>query len=209
MATYSPDTFVLRSSPTSPFVRKVLMAAAVLGVSERLVLQPVDTQDKQDMLIHQNPLGKYPCLVLPSGEAVYGSGVILEFLQTIADDFSLLPTSGQERISLLTQAGLADGIIDAGALVIYEMRFHGPEKQSTEWIEHQLGKMRRALAAFEKAPPNHSVTNAVTIGLSCALGFLDRRQLLDWRHFCPHLVTWLDAFSMHEPAFRLTQPPPQ
>lgn len=184
------------------------MAATVLGVSERLVLQPVDPHDQQDMLIHQNPLGKYPCLVLPSGEAVYGSGVILEFLQTIADDSSLLPASGMERIALLTQAGLADGIIDAGALVIYETRFHGPEKQSTDWIDHQLEKVRRALAAFEKAPPNPSVTNLVTIGLSCALGFLDRRQLLDWRPLCPRLVAWLDAFSMHQPAFGLTQPPP-
>jgi glutathione S-transferase len=41
----------------------------------------------------------------------------------------------------------------------------------------------------------------VSIGLSCALGYLDWRKQVDWRPTYPTLVEWLKRFSAHEPAF--------
>lgn len=202
-----PGSFVLRSSLTSPFVRKVRIALDVLGLNDRITFMPTDAYDEGDSLRRQNPLGKYPCLVCDDGMTIYDSSVILEFLQGIGGGQQLLPVQGSKRIPMLTLTRLADGIIDAGALIIYEERYHDPEAQSEKWLNHQRGKIWRALAAFEADPPNPRETNAVSIGLACALGFLDKRKPVDWRPSCPRLSAWLEAFAQHEPAFDRTRPP--
>ena len=201
------ETFILRSSLTSPFVRKVRMAADVLGLADRVRLVPTDAVDPSDTLRRQNPLGKYPCLVCEDGTAVYDSSVILEFLQEIAGTDRLLPRAGPMRIAMLTRTRLADGIIDAGAMVIYEERYHAPAMQSSHWLDYQRDKIIRALAAFAALPPDPRRTDAVSIGLACALGFLDRRQPVAWRTPYPGLAQWLAAFEQSEPAFDRTRPP--
>lgn len=201
------ENFILRSSLTSPFVRKVRMAADVLGLANRIRLVPTDAVDPSDTLRQQNPLGKYPCLVREDGTAIYDSSVILEFLQEIAGTDRLLPRAGPTRIAMLTRTRLADGIIDAGAMVIYEERYHEPAMRSAHWLDYQRDKIMRALGAFEALQPDPHRTNAVSIGLSCALGFLDRRQPVAWRTSCPGLVQWLAAFEQNEPAFCRTRPP--
>jgi len=71
---------------------------------------------------------------------------------------------------------LTDGILDAGILRVYEGRFRPEEKHEVKWLDHQTGKMGRALAALEKAPPTlGSKLNVGDITLACALGYLDFR----------------------------------
>ncbi len=193
--------FVLRSTKTSPFGRKVRMAIEVLGLSDRVTLVPVDPNDRTDPLRRQNPLGKMPCLLLEDGSAIFDSRVIIEFLQEVAGSTRLLPPNGLARYKALTLAALADGIMDAALLVVYEARYRDPGTYSERFLKLQRGKITRALAAFEAAPPDPSKTDIVTIGLSCALGYLDRRKPVDWRPGHPKLVAWLDAFSQHEPSF--------
>jgi glutathione S-transferase len=77
-------TFILRSTLTSPFGRKVRMAIDVLGLGGRVSIVPADTLDETDTLRTQNPLGKLPCLLLTDGTALYDSRVIIEFLQDLA-----------------------------------------------------------------------------------------------------------------------------
>lgn len=201
------EVFILRSSLTSPFVRKVRMAADVLGLADRIKLAATDAADPNDALRDQNPLGKYPCLLREDGTAIYDSSVIVEFLQEIAGTERLLPCRGPTRIAMLTRTRLADGIIDAGAMVIYEERYHEPTMRSLPWLDYQRDKIMRALAAFEAQPPDPHRTDAVSIGLACALGFLDRRQPVAWRRPYPGLVQWLAAFEQSEPAFGRTRPP--
>jgi len=198
--------FVLRSTVTSPFGRKVRMAAQVLGLSNRITIEPADTLDEHDTLRQQNPLGKMPCLLLPDGTALYDSRVIVEFLQSVAGGEQLLPGRGLARFKALTRATLADGIADAALLMVYEGRFRDAEKRSERWMAHQRGKIERGLAAFAKAPPDARKTDIVAIGLSCALGYLDWRKPVEWRISYPPLAAWLDDFARHEPAFARTAP---
>ena len=142
-------SFVLRSTATSPFGRKVRMAIEVLGIGHLVTLEPADTLDANDTLRQQNPLGKMPCLLLPDGTAIYDSGVIIEFLAEGAGSDALVPREGPERYIALTRARLADGITEAGLLMVYENRFRDPGTQSERWLDHQRGKVNRALAAFE------------------------------------------------------------
>ena len=201
------EHFVLRTSQTSPFGRKVRMAIDVLGLTDRVTLVPADTLDENDTLRQQNPLGKIPCLLRADGSAVFDSGVIIEFLADVAGTDRLLPARGPERFKTLTLARLADGITEAAILIIYEGRFRDPAMHSERWLEHQRGKITRALAAFEKAPPDAKKTGLVAIGLACALGYLDWRKVIDWRSDHPRLVKWLVDFAKNEPSFERTRPP--
>lgn len=205
-----PGLFVLRSTVTSPFGRKVRVAVEVLGLSRRIVRKDADTLDENDSLRRQNPLGKMPCLLLADGTALYDSGVIIEFLQEVAGSEQLVPLRGLERYKALTRATLADGIADAALLMIYEARFRAPEMMKAErWLAHQRGKIARALAAFEAAPPAANNTDIVAIALSCALAYLDWRKPVEWRAGHPRLAQWLADFAAHEPAFARTAAPKQ
>ncbi len=201
------EKFILRTTLTSPFGFKTRLAVEVLGLGERVTVSPADVSNENDTLRKQNPLGKIPCLVRADGTGVFDSGVILECLQEAAGTEQLMPMSGPRRIPTFTRARLADGIMDAGALTIYEGKYHEPAAQSEVWLEYQRGKMRRGLAAFEAAPPAAGPTDAVMIGLAAALEFMDRRERLDWRPSCPRLVEWYAKFVAAEPAFNRTRPP--
>jgi hypothetical protein len=98
--------------------------------------------------------------------------------------------------------------MDASILVVYESRFRSDAAtHSARWLAHQRGKITRGLAAFELSPPDPEKTDIVSIGLSCALGYLDWRKQVDWRAAYPGLVEWLSRFSAREPAFERTRNP--
>ncbi len=205
--TAASGPYILRSTVTSPFGRKVRIAVDVLGLGAQVMEMPADTLDETDTLRTQNPLGKMPCLLLADGTPLYDSGVIIEFLAGVAGDEHLIPPRGLPRFQALTQATLADGITDAALLMVYESRFRDTDKQSPRWLAHQRGKIERALAVFEAEPPDPARTDIVSITLACALGYLDWRQPMEWRPAHPELVAWLDAFAAHEPAFGRTAAP--
>ena len=195
---------LLRSSSASPFARKIRIAADVLGFSDRIEVAPADTSDPADPLRAQNPLGKIPTLVLEDGRAIYDSSVILEYLDFLAGGGKLIPT-GEARFDVLTHAALADGVMDAAILTIYEQRWREAATHSARWLDHQSGKIARGLAAFEAAAPDPAKVDVATLGLACALGYLDLRFGGKWRADHPKLVGWLDAFAARTPAFEATR----
>jgi len=201
------EKFVLRSTLTSPYGRKVRIAIDVLGLGDRITRVDADTLDENDTLRTQNPLGKMPCLLLADGTAIYDSRVIIEFLQELAGSQVFIPASGMARYRALTSAALADGITDAALLMVYEGRFRPPDMRSERFVNHQRGKIERGLARFAQSPPDPNRTDIVSIGLSCALGYLDWRQPIEWRSRYPGLVQWLEQFAAHEPAFACSHPP--
>ena len=58
---------ILRFSPSSPFVRKIRIAASVLGLEKDIKAEPAETTSPSDTVRQQNPLGKIPTLVLEDG----------------------------------------------------------------------------------------------------------------------------------------------
>jgi glutathione S-transferase len=195
---------VLRSSPASPFGRKVRIAAAIVGLSERIEVVAADTNDPADSLRRQNPLGKIPALIAEDGEAIFDSRVIVEYLDGLAGGGRLIPADLAARIVALTLQALADGIADAAVLQIYERRMREPDERSAKWVEHQAGKVARALAALESKPPRVGATDVGAIALACTLGYLDLRFAGEWRVGHPRLVGWLDGFAAAVPAYAAT-----
>ena len=195
----------LRSSPASPFGRKVKIAAAELGLSDRITVVLANTGDATDPLRQQNPLGKIPTLILETGETLFDSRVILEYLDHLAGGGIIIP-AGEERFAQLRLQALADGLCDAALLQVYEGRYRTPEQKNADWVEMQAGKVSRALTALEALPPAGSGKPGVgEIALACALGYLDLRFAGEWRASHPKLVAWLDAFAARVPSFEATR----
>lgn len=196
---------VLRSSPASPFGRKVKIAARLLDLADRIEVVVADTTNEADPLRRQNPLGKIPTLVLENGTALYDSRVILEYLDHLAGGGRIIPTDGS-RFAALTLQALADGIMDAGILRVYESRWRAAERQDERWLAHQSGKIQRALASIDRAPPAFGpMPDVGHIALACALGYLDLRFPGSWRQEHPRLEEWLERFASAVPAYAETQ----
>ncbi|SDF84408.1 glutathione S-transferase [Bosea robiniae] len=195
---------VLRSSPASPFGRKVKMAALELGLMDRIEIVPADTTDPAEALRRQNPLGKIPTLVLEDGTTLFDSRVIVDYLDHLSGG-RLIP-GGEARFAQLRLQALADGICDAALLKVYEGRFRPEEARNANWVAHQDGKVARGLEALEAAPPVFADRPHIgEIALACALGYLDLRFEGKWRADHPKLVAWLDDFAARVPAFETTR----
>ena len=195
---------ILRSSLTSPFGRKVRIAAMRLGFGDRITLVQPALTDPEDPLRNDNPLGKIPCLVLADGTAVFDSAVIVEYLDHLSGG-SLLTTDPMARVRMLVRQALADGLADAAVSMASERFFHTEEQVSESWLSHQRGKVERALAAFAAMPPVLDPVGIDAISLASALGYLDWRQPVPWRETHPELADWLDRFSALVPEYAQTQ----
>ena len=198
---------ILRSAPASPFGRKVKMAAHILGLIDRIQIVNADTLSPEDDLRQQNPLGKIPTLILEQGSVLYDSRVIIDYLDEISGGGRLVPLRGEDRYAALVMQSLADGVMDAAILQIYEIRFRAEDRREPKWVAHQAGKVDRALTALEAHPPHLGpVPHIGTVAVACALGYLDFRFGGEWRKHHPRLVAWLDDFAARVPSFALTAP---
>ena len=92
---------ILRTSPPSPFGRKVLLAASLLGLSNEITIEKADPSDASDTLRRQNPVGKIPILILDDGTTLFDSRVILEYLDHRAGGGKIIPREPDARFAAL------------------------------------------------------------------------------------------------------------
>ncbi|MCX5511925.1 glutathione S-transferase family protein [Kaistia algarum] len=196
---------VLRSSDASPFGRKVKIAAHILGLFDRLQIVATDTADPSDAIRQQNPLGKIPALILEDGTVLYDSRVIVDYLDHLAGAGRIVPIEAARRYPALVMQALADGILDAALLQVYEKRWREAPLHSERWTEHQAGKVARGLAALAETDLSGE-THVGHITVACMLGYLDLRFAGAWRADYPSLVAWLDDFAERTPSFATTRP---
>ncbi|HYA81110.1 MAG TPA: glutathione S-transferase [Methylocystis sp.] len=195
---------ILRYSPASPYARKVLIAAAILGLADRIETQTVDFADPSDHIRTQNPLGKIPTLVLEDGSTLYDSRVIAEYLDQLAGGGRLFPAEAGRRFAALRLQALGDGINDAALLLRYEETTRPADKRFDDWVSLQQGKVDRGLAALAADPPAGEI-DIGHIAAATALGYLDLRFAGAWREKYPRLAAWLDDFARNTPSFDATR----
>jgi glutathione S-transferase len=200
---------ILYHTPTSPFVRKVLVAAHELDLAGRIetrFLRPVPSK-ADPTLSAANPLSKIPALLLDDGSALYDSAVICEYLDTLHADRRLVAASGPARIRALRQQALCDGILEAAILVFYERTMRPAELQWPAWLDGQSEKANQGLDALEREAA--SFGPEVDLGQICAgvtLGWLVFRNVLgDVRAARPALAAWFEAFGAR-PSMKATEP---
>ncbi|WP_404536731.1 glutathione S-transferase family protein [Bradyrhizobium ottawaense] len=173
------DTVVhLNSISTSPYCRKVLIAAAELGLNDRI--------EVREGYGKENPLGKVPALVISDERIIVDSRVICAFLQTLNPKRLLVPDDCTGKFDALTIEALADGIMDA---CLIRMNGGGPRSREHPLQRH---KVECALDYFEKIWPRHEAELQIgQIAAIAALSYLDLRFAEEnWRSSRPRLAAW-------------------
>lgn len=182
------------------------MTAIHCGLADKFKLEPAKPADPQDSLSTQNPLGKIPVLILDDGSTLFDSRVICEYLDSLHSGPKLFPHD-EQRWPALSLAALADGIMDAAILQIYERRYRPEDMIVQDWLNKQSAKVERALVWLEKTlPATLDNMHIGHIGVACALGYLDFRFQGKWRQSYPALVNWLSTFESSVPAYKETMP---
>lgn len=198
----------LFDNPASPFCRKVRVLLHETGQVGDVTLAYAIGHPlaPEHMPTGENPLGKIPALKLDDGRVLFDSRVICRFLDS-RTGAGFYPPEPQLWDTLTLEA-MADGMMDAAVLIVYEARCRPEDMRSTDWVEAQWVKIVRALDTLE-GPRGARLDAPLDMGqvaLACALGYLDfRHPGRDWRAGRPRLTEWFAAMSARD-SMRETQP---
>ncbi|WP_170411228.1 glutathione S-transferase [Ruegeria atlantica] len=196
-------------SPTSPYVRKVMVLLHETDQLQDVELVTAATTpiDPSEALLAKVPLTKVPALERPDGPTLFDSRVICAFLNNRAK--AGLYQEGAAQWDVLTLEALADGILDAALLITYEGRMRPEDKQWDGWADAQWDKIERACAALNQRWMAH-LSGSLDMGqvaVACALGYLDfRHDARGWRKGNDALAAWCENFA-ERPSMVATQPP--
>jgi glutathione S-transferase len=196
----------LHNSPTSPFVRMVLIAAHERGLADQIALTGPETMANGE-LRKENPLEKVPALVLDDGTVLFDSLVIVSYLDGLGSGPQMIPADQNARTTVLRRHALADGIMEAGVASVMETR-RPDEKIWIDAINRQRGKIERAIDALEgEVEAMGNTVDLSTISVGAALGYVDfRLGDMGWRKGHPKLAAWYEAFAKR-PSMVGTVPP--
>ncbi|MET3664012.1 glutathione S-transferase N-terminal domain-containing protein [Caulobacter sp. 1776] len=183
-------------SPISPFARKVRVLAMEKGLFDLFSLEIVAPFQDESLRI-QNPLCKVPALILDDGEAIFDSGVIVDFVDGLATP-RLIPAEQPLRRRALTLEAAADGMGDASVLVVRE-RMRPESEHRKDLFERQLRAVNAALDLFEAAVRDGTLSaerfEIGEIAVAVQLAYQDVRQVSAWRPDRPALSEWFERVS--------------
>lgn len=199
----------------SPYARKVRIVAAEKHIEmalEEVVLAAPDCPVKQ-----YNPLGKVPVLVLPDGDSLYDSRVIVEYLDNRTPLAHLIPQDLGAKIRVRRFEALADGVCDAAVATMLEQR-KPADKQDAATIERQMGKVKLGLQALNDelehgkgVGKNHWCVNGTfslaDIAVGCMLGYVNLRfgDVINFVAGYPNLER-LNVALLKRPSFKNSMP---
>lgn len=188
----------------SPYVRKVRVALAELGMTEQVELVPSGgtpgTLNQETS--GANPVGKIPALVMENGEPLFDSRMILRYLNGKAGG-SLFPA---DDWAMIRRESTAEGMLDAALLLRFETFARPAELRWQGWIDGQSQKVNQCLAALNKDVAELGRVDAASITAGCALGYLDFRfPDWGWREGHDGLAKWYEEFRKR-PSMETTKP---
>jgi glutathione S-transferase len=198
----------LRFAPTSPFARKVIVAAMERGLEGQIEKIMTDPFAENPELRKINPLSKIPALELDDGQVIIESALICEYLDGLHDGPKLFP-EGNQRFPTLKRMALADGMANAGVLFRIETQRRPAELLWQPFAERQKKAMLGSLSMLEDDADAFSAGDDLTIAdiaLGCCLGWFDLRfPDLGWRTDNPAIADWFEDFS-NRPSMAQTMP---
>jgi len=201
----------LTFSPSSPFARKVRIAAIELGLIDKIELMPTTVAPGQanDEYSRITPLKKLPALMLDNGDVIVDSYVIVEYLDELAGGGKLIPASGPARWKVRSDHSMVQGMLDSMLLCRYEKMVRPQGLQWQAWNDDHWNRAWQGFARFDKqADVLSRPLDIAQIALVCALGYADFRFAdCGWRKAYPNL----DAFHekmLTRPSVKISLPPP-
>ncbi|PZW48643.1 glutathione S-transferase [Humitalea rosea] len=182
-------------SSRSPFARKVMVAAHELGIADQIAQERVvvSVAAPNDTVLHHNPLGQIPTLVLDDGTVFFDSAVILEVLDQRHGPL-LFPTDPAARFPVLRLQAIGDGLMENSVRRLGEST--RGVLVSAPHVAAAVQKMSRTLDWLEAEAASLASLNAGSIAIACGLGHLDFRfGAEDWRPGRPALAAWHAGFA--------------
>jgi glutathione S-transferase len=133
----------------SPFVRRVAISMAVLGMAfKHRNLSVFSTFDEFAKL---NPVVKAPTLIEDDGTLLIDSTLILDQLDhKVPPDQRLMPARGAERTRALHLIGFALAAAEKTVQIVYERNLRPAEKQHQPWLDRLQSQLAAAYDALER-----------------------------------------------------------
>lgn len=197
-------------SPFHGFIHKTLVVLHECGLWAQTEFVPTypyrnrhgEFQDGSYSIAALNPLDKVPTLALDDGSVLFGSQVIVEYLDAAGERPGLLfPTAGAARWHALTLMALADTMFEATVALSIE-GWQPPEGRRIGLYERNWPKLLRGLDHLEQEAAaglgGFDVGQAATLQ---AISYLDERSrgsgredplhpCFDWKSGRPRLHEW-------------------
>lgn len=199
----------LLGSPGSPFVRKVRVIAAEKTIPIEYAIERPSALGSR--VANFNPLGKIPVLVLDSGETVFDSVVIGEYLDGLKPEPALVPRDFASRIAVKRWEALGDGLAEVAVIISHEQGpMNDPERRAA-WMPRQHDKLDRTLAHYEQSLADREwlhggVFSLADVCAGYALFYIDQvLPKIDWRGKHPRLSAY-SARLTSRASFRETVP---
>lgn len=207
-------------SPFHTFIHKVLVTLHETGNWDAVTFVPTfpfKNNDGEDVagqysVAALNPLDKVPTLALESGQVIYGSQAICEYLDSISVAHRMYPEAGAERWDAITRLALCDTMFELTVQMV--MEGWQPENERRiglyQWI---WPKLERGLDTLER---NVSAGwEYFDIGHASALHMLSYTEFrfnfygdkdpvrpnFDWRVGHPNLQAWYEK-SVQRPSVK-------
>jgi glutathione S-transferase len=172
----------------------------------RCVRTWVPSTDPSLQIFKDNPLGLLPTLVPEDAEPVFGSAVIMHYLDSLHDGPRLVPTETATQIWALRMQEAADTLVSG--LMMWAFL----QNQPPEIFQARIGqiplRVERTLQFLEfRADELASIpVNVGHISVATMLSYADFRlaAVLDWWTAQPRLAEWYGQFAAR-PSFINTQ----
>ena len=199
----------LHWSPSSPFVRKVMIVAHELDLidaiaCERAVVGPARLNPA---VMADNPLNKIPTLVVEGGPILFDSRVVCEFIDDLDGRGRMFPRDPAARWAALRRQALGDGLTET-AVLLRDEHWRGDGHRSRAHLAAYSAKVVACVAALEidTLGSGDAEPDIGHVAIACALSYLDfRLPEIDWRHAHPRLAQW-EARIAVRPSLAATLP---
>jgi glutathione S-transferase len=183
-------------SPNSPYAREVVVVAKEVQIDDRVKI--IETSaiptNANETLSALNPLTRIPTLHLNTGEILFDSSLICEYLDEFSDG-GLLPKLELARRHVLKLELFGIDIIDR-AIVCRQELLRPEGYRWSGWVDAQFDPIGKVLDGLEaNVPALHPDLGTITVG--CALDYLDFRfRDRSWRSGRMRLSTWHEQFAL-------------
>lgn len=197
-------------SPFHSFVHKVLVTAHECGHWDDIDFVPtfpfknLDGEDQGDSysIARLNPLDKVPTLATDTGQIIYGSQAVCEYLDTNSKARKMYPAPGAARWDAITRLALGDTIFETTVQMVAE-QWQEPEQWNMRVFESLWPKYIRALDQLEQKVAgwgDFDIGHASLLHAISYLGFraefYEARDPIHpdfrWRDGRPALSDWFD-----------------
>lgn len=198
-------------SPFHTFVHKVLVTAHECGLWDDIdfiATFPFKNLDGEDQgeaysIAAINPLSKVPTLATDSGQVIFGSQAVCEYLDANSKARRMYPPAGPARWDGITRLAMADTVFEGTVQMVAE-QWQEPDQWNMTVFERMWPKFIRALDWFDseavKGWDDFDIGHAAMLHAISYLGF--RAEFYEakdpiypkfnWRDGRPALSAWFD-----------------